>query len=72
MDQDAPDRMSRWIELMKKIIDEEEFEKRVLQTAEPRFKYAARLLRKSEYLLDPVKTVILNQEREKLKKDSKS
>jgi hypothetical protein len=71
MDQHALDQLSRWIELMKKIIDEEEFEKRVLQAAEPRLKYAARLHRKSEYLLDSVKTVILNQEREKLKKDSK-
>jgi len=72
MDQHALDQVGRWIDLMKKIIAEDEFEQRVLQAAEPRLKYAARLHRKREYFLDPVRTAILNQEREKLEKDSKS
>src|ERR1700688_3484641 len=67
MDQHALDQLSRWIQLTKKIIDEEEFEMRVLKAAEPRLKYAAGLHRKSEYLLDPVKTVISNKNRETLK-----
>ena len=62
--------VQRWVESRRQQIADEEFEKRVQRAAEPRLRYAAKVDRNSKYSadLDTVKRIILEQEREKLKK----
>jgi len=58
--------LRHWIEAATQRIVAEELETRVQKSAEPRLKNAERLFRKREYLLEPVKEIILEQERERL------
>lgn len=62
--------VQRWVDSASQQIATEELEKRAQRAAEPRLRYAEKVDRNSKYSadLDIVKRIILDQEREKLKK----
>ncbi len=74
MEEQALQNVTRWIEMMRGLIEKEEFEQQVMKAAEPRLKAARKFLQRlPNYAIQPAEDVIVEQERQTLRsKESKS
>ena len=62
------DIIRRWVEIVSRELEDEEIEKRVRKAAEPRLKAGEKFFRKLPWPIEVSESVILEQERERLKK----